>query len=407
MKEPKVVTDWLSQFNDFDRPIAKALLSELRLISNAELETILEQLLLNIAKRYTKGKIAVFPVLEDALENYAQKKPSPKGIHFRGKYAKSAIRPRRLAGSSMKTAYFISNISKKHKKLFAARPTYKCMATQKHQAIVFIDDIIGSGERIKTFWRDYVSNKIKSWLSYDLCDIYFISVAATAKGIQNISKCCRGIKKTEFLHELYNPTFKDKEEVKKLCSSYKTWDNSDDLNKDSQFGYKNSMCNIIFEHKCPNNTPAILWADSKKWSALFKNSTVSKEVFDYLIAQKNINIAEDIWDSGQYKIAYSILDNLGSLSEDDILFMCYLSLIAKGFSLPKIVSIMRCTKEKISEIQVKAINCGAVNGGLISKFGLALLDSFRKISSSKKMTSNNIEDRIIYLPRQYRGKVAI
>src|SRR5262249_35833927 len=36
-------------------------------------------------------------------------------------------------------------------------------------------------------------------------------------------------------------------------------------------GYKGAFTSIVFEHKCPNTNPAILWAGAATWKALFED----------------------------------------------------------------------------------------------------------------------------------------
>ncbi|WP_298995960.1 hypothetical protein [uncultured Desulfovibrio sp.] len=386
----RLAEEWIEQFDRLDRPLANMLLNDLRLVSTSQFEEGISAQIESLLLRYKK--IALFPVLELTQENYsAIQESSPK------KNSKSFKSMRRHAGSSNQIAYLISRLEERNPRHILARPQYKCLIAERIKAVVFIDDFIGSGKRISDFWKHIVSRTLKSWLSYNKCDVFFVSYAAMNDGVSNIIKNCRGIKKDEFLVTIENPSFKDKRQIIALCDRYTSQQNSKII-----YGFGNTLTNIVFEWKCPNNTPPLLWMDHG-WRPLFENRNVNASLFKYLASQENVKLAEQIWAAGQYSVALSLLNNLGQLSQDDINFVSFLSFFAKRISLAKIQLKLQVSSSEFDKIVKKAKCCSAIESNKITEFGLALLESFRRFSAGKQCAFVLKEDQLLYLPHQYKG----
>lgn len=385
----EALSNWLSQFDRFDRPIAQSLVDDLNLVSTSQFEIHISKTIRRILKNYKK--IALYPVLELAEENLSAVQDDKKE-----KVLSQHPKLRRLAGSSTKISYFISRLHQQYPRSIAARPTHENLISEKIKAIVYIDDFIGSGQQIINFWHFFVSRKIKSWLSYSKCDVFFVSYAAMSKGISNIVKNCRGVKKDEFLFFIKDPSFKDKKSIISLCDRYIS-----KFSKNNIYGYGNTLTNIVFEWKCPNNTPPLLWSD-KNWTPLFKGRNINQELFFWLSSQENVKRAAQIWDSGQFKVALGLLDNFHRLSQSDIDFVSLLSFYAKRVSVQKIKSRLKLSDEEMNQLIAKAENCRAIEHGKISDFGLALLESFRRLTLRQQRSSLFVGDGL-YLPRQYKG----
>jgi hypothetical protein len=134
----------------------------------------------------------------------------------------------------------------------------------------FENVVIASGRRITKFAR-YLSRSptIKSWLSYGIVRYQAAAFAATRQGREKIEADpyftevaqCREA-------ELGRWKWSEAQvrEITSLCDRY--------AGRTSRpywpLGYGVAMTMLVFQHKCPNTCPAILWAGSKNWLPLFE-----------------------------------------------------------------------------------------------------------------------------------------
>lgn len=386
---PAQIQPWLEQFLLVDQDIALKLFKSLRPIQKETLDNGIKNELLKIAEKYPSRKIALFPVLEIAQEN---------GI------AGSNKRERRRAGSSQSISYLLECVHRENPRKFSSRPTIESMRAEKHAAIVYVDDFIGSGSRIIAFWKKGICKTIKSWLSYKYCDIYFVSGVCYEKGISKIIHSIGNFREDQFKSAFQASTF-DKRNIdkfKKLCEDYAT----KLTQRRTPLGYGNIFSNIVFSYKCPNNTPAILWGNGNGWKALFPNTSVNTDIFSYLISYKNEKIVKSILDAGQKKLASAILNNIDILKDEHIDFLCFLSLTARRVSQKNILIILNCTHKYLSQLIKKAQKYGAIDSTKkITSFGKSLLAAYRnkiKRNSALPLDSSIFDS---YIPTQYRGNM--
>lgn len=379
------INDWINQFDKFDRPCVQNMLNDLIMVSYSIFEKNISKIILDISKRY--NKIALFPVEELSQENMksTDNNNNPNKIYLR-----------RTRGSSSQIDYFLHRLGEWHPRKLIARPKDNSMISEKIGAIIYVDDFIGSGNRIITFWKNFISKKIKSWLSYGKCDIYFVSYAYMNTGINNILKECRGVAINEFMAFHKNPTFMHKNEIIRLCDRYMPLDKN-------RYGYGDTLTNIVFEWKCPNNTPPILWRETKNWKPLLPARNIDKNLFSYLSINHNIRIIETLWNKGQYKIAITLAENINILSDDTINFICFLSLIAKRLSISNIQQILEIDDNEMNRIIAKAENLHAITYGRISEYGKELLEYYRTLSRQEKNSLQSEFEDVLYVPSQYGG----
>lgn len=377
--------NWINQFEKFDRPSVQNMINDLIMVSYSTFENNISKIILNISEQH--NKIALFPVEELSQENIklTDNNNNPNKMYLR-----------RTRGSSSQIDYFLQRLGEQHPRKLIARPNDNSMISEKIGAIIYVDDFIGSGNRIITFWKNFISKKIKSWLSYKKCDIYFVSYAYMNAGINNILKACRGIAINEFMAFHKNPTFMHKNEIIRLCDRYMP------LYK-NRYGYGDTLTNIVFEWKCPNNTPPILWIETKKWKPLLPARNIDKNLFSYLSVNHNIRIIETLWNKGQYKIAITLAENINALSDDTINFICFLSLIAKRLSISNIQQILEIDDIEMNRIIAKAENLHAITYGRISEYGKELLEYYRTLSRQEKNSLQSEFEDVLYVPSQYGG----
>ena len=127
-------------------------------------------------------------------------------------------------------------------------------------ALVFFDDIIGSGHQAMTFAE-------KNLQSIRI-DKYYVSFLAFKEGLKKVNgkKCFKQVIVHEILSDELRafsansqvfPDKNTKERIEKLCIKY-----GKQLYK-YPLGYDNSQALIVFPHNAPNNTLPIIWASDK------------------------------------------------------------------------------------------------------------------------------------------------
>lgn len=334
---------WLNQFEPLDQEIASSLANNLTLISHNEFERNLTLKMTQVAESIS-GPIAFFAIREmDPRKPVIKGKKIQREVYVSTPYyqqvkaAEDGISVIPLGntadiGSEGRVASIIRQFCKRDKNAYLNHPTLESLRTSKCKAIVCVDDFIGSGNRaldfLDAFWME---KSIVAWHSYKLIDFQVIAYSGVDTGIDSL----RTHKSSPVVH-IYRdaPTFNSlpwskekKEELFDLCEKY-----GRKANKNRQhmwWGYKKTMCALVFEHGCPNNVPAILVEESNKWIALFPDRTIADttlSVFPSEIPQQaNIKSLDDI---GQKKLARS--PKLIRRGEVGKIILVILALISKG-----------------------------------------------------------------------------
>jgi hypothetical protein len=134
-----------------------------------------------------------------------------------------------------------------------------------------MDDIIGSGNRMKEFieWI-YEERSIRSWHSFGWVKIVVISYAASSSGLKLLKKSslvyksiqCRSL---SYGREIWSG--QERSDIESLCKRY-----SRKFKLGMPLGYKNSFSMILFPHGGPNTNPSILIKNGGKWKALVQGT---------------------------------------------------------------------------------------------------------------------------------------
>tara|TARA_R110001606_G_scaffold367790_1_gene523455 strand:+ start:5302 stop:6585 length:1284 start_codon:yes stop_codon:yes gene_type:complete len=334
---------WLNQFEPLDQEIASSLANNLTLVSHNEFERNLTLKMAQVAE-CVSGPIAFFAMREmvphkpvvkgkkiqieayDSTPYYQQVQAADDGVSVTPLGNTADI------GSEGRVASIIRQFCKRDKNKYLNHPTLEYLRATKCRAIVCVDDFIGSGNRalefLDAFWME---KSIVSWHSYKLIHFHVIAYSGVDSGIELL----RSHKSSPFVHVYRDaPTFNSlpwsnekKEELLNLCEKYGRKANK--KRKHMWFGYKKTMCALVFEHGCPNNVPAILVEDSNKWIGLFPDRTIvdtTLSVFPGEIPQR-ANI-KSLYDIGQQKLARS--PKLIRRGEVGKALLVILALISKG-----------------------------------------------------------------------------
>ncbi len=331
---------WLNQFDQFDQEAAKLLARSLTLVSHVEFRRNLEELILERGNSLV-GSVGLYSVRElkkdtscpswnrSVLPFFEQVTASSDGKTVNSLSASSD------QGSEAIVAQIIRQLSKSDPVKYLNHPSKDALRDQKCDALFFVDDFVGSGRRVSNFidafWKD---KTIVSWLSSKHIALNIITYSGTGEGIKRLQRHRSRPdvtihRDTPALHML--PISQERREIiYDLCEKY----GKRALKTRGHFwwGYQKGMASLVFEHGCPNNTPAILWdPDYKnaKWIGLFPNRTVdasTTSVFPTEIVQGDP--VKTLYDVGQIRLAKSgALLRRGKIGQ---LVLIVLALIAQG-----------------------------------------------------------------------------
>ena len=402
---------WLSQFKPIDQEIAFLIANNLTLVSHTEFErnllTKLEEIASNVAG--TVGFFAIRELEKEKTSEGFDRKVVPFYSQVKSYDGKSvnALSASSDQGSEAKVANIIRQLCKSNPQKYLNHPTLENLRRNKSDAIIFVDDFIGSGGRahefLDAFWRE---KTVVSWLSGKQISFHIIAYSGTDSGVYYAGRHSSN----PHVH-IYRdaPTFntfhwgsEKKKRVTELCRKYGHIANK--RRKNMWCGYKEGMAAIIFEHGCPNNTPAILWEPNFKgsgWNGLFPNRTVSSSTASVfpseIVRGDHIQILED---AGQKKLAHSASLIRRGVAGQIILIV--LGLIAKGQRKRSTLSFATgLNVEGCERVLAACIKWGFITvQRRITAKGLAELNAARKLKIVQSPPLDKGTD--YYYPKQLR-----
>lgn len=331
---------WLNQFDPLDQESAKLLVNSLTLVSHIEFRRSLEAQISESAANIL-GTVGLYAVRELTKESDFSTWNAPMVPFFQqvttsgdGKSV-NALDTSSDQGSEAIVAQIIRQICKANPTKFLNHPSQEELRARKCDALLLVDDFIGSGRRvsefIEAFWRE---KTVVSWLSSKHIKIQVVAYSGTEDGLKRLRRLKS---QPEISIHRDAPTFRTlpvrverREALFELCEKYGRIALKG--RKHFWWGFDKGMASLVFEHGCPNNTPAILWdPDDKKgkWIGLFPNRTVdvtTTSVFPpEIVRGDTITTLRDV---GQTRLAKS--GSLMRRGEAGQLILIILGLIAKG-----------------------------------------------------------------------------
>ncbi len=292
--ETDLAAQWLQQFDPPDRKVAHLLLEGIQLIDHAAFEQELSNLMIEERRSDINRPWGLFAVREfdksewipAAITSLSQlskddlpqivTKPRYKPSYFgnlRDDERPSAAGREADIGSEGLVANLLRNlqISESEKK-FLEHPSLKSMRAVRCRTIALVDDFIGSGRRMTKFVAAFNNHPtIRSWRSYGLIKIFAMAYAGTQQGIKYVlrhTKLDGVIVSVRIMSGSPIWSKNEEEEVKNLCRKYAPLTKKEG----AALGYKNAFSMVVFEHKCPNTSPVILWAQASSWHGLFREA---------------------------------------------------------------------------------------------------------------------------------------
>jgi len=259
--------DWVQQFDAADRDTARALVDALTLVSAEEFEHgLMETVEKWVAELAPSGltPVALYPVQEFPSGFCSLFDGSGKPLPLCGQ-----------PGSEGRTASIATRIHDVESTTFLNRPSIEEMREKRCRTVLFLDDLVGSGDRAADFVRRFrVHPTIKSWLSLGYITLGIATYAINETAEQPVSKELGGEDNLRFWRRpMYGPTLGapgTRARTEHLCRTY-----ARRANLYSQggaldpLGYRNANTGMVFEHGCPNNAPLVLRHWRGAWQPLF------------------------------------------------------------------------------------------------------------------------------------------
>lgn len=237
------IIDWLEQFADSDRDLAARLLDVVDFYSMDRISGAFRSALLTLpgwhktsAKRAGKWRFA-------GLSRSA------------GESADAMMHRFRVANGLDARIY---------DELFIHPSQILLERLGRDDTLVFIDDFVGTGDSVCKAWEESFAELVP-----DIGRVFLVVVAAIEDGRKRVTKqtsltCVAGHELTDednfFAEKCGTFSQADKAAILRYCERA-------DIKEPK--GYKNCGLVVVFQHRSPNNTLPILYADHKKWTGLF------------------------------------------------------------------------------------------------------------------------------------------
>lgn len=294
----------MSNFDSADRGIARDLASALNLVSHNEFERGLTSLLRK-ALDSAGGPVALYAARElpPAFEFASASCDASGSIDATPQGAD--------IGSEGRVASVIRNLSIEQPAKVLNHPTLERLRDSMVDAVIVVDDFIGSGKRcidyLNKLWQP---KSVKSWVSYKRLQFMVVAYSSTMDGCRrveghtsrptvNLFRHCPTIKSLHWKNDRV-------EEAMKLCRTYAKKAKLGSL----AMGFQGTASLLVFEHGCPNNVPAIFWATAKgdkPWVALFPakriHSTIATAFPSEVIRRDPVHV---LLEAGQKRLAMTL-----------------------------------------------------------------------------------------------------
>lgn len=383
------ITQWLQQFDPEDKDLAFEFVKCLEFVpADTFSRYIHEKILSQLSDRH----IAVFacrklPMGRSLFDNAGDIISLPAVGHGSEDIVSSSIR----------------NIARTNDKILN-NPSIAEMRENSVQQIIIVDDIIGSGERLKDFINAFfMHSSMKSWFSLKHSRINIISYAYDINSTKQwhqakIGKLCFNKKndrlsKITLSHEVTldkgNGFKKSRlffDDIISLCKRYANLPMF-------ALGHLDSISHVIFSHSCPDNVPCIVW-DANSWTPLFRGRVIPPDLFANM---KNYSV---LW---QPHIIQQINAIIPTFMKDKIFYEVFFCITETPqlFSIPDHILLRCATISGYSISTVKDIAQKAIAEGYFDK-DLILTPSGEDLLKFIKRKKKHIEipplSDILYVP---------
>lgn len=284
LSETKAGKAWISQF-DSQQDIAERLLDDLIIVNNQNLFSELTKMLKKVGAA-NSAPIAIYVAFEPDCE-WTQKNGKmvssfkrsffehnvytvnfwrgwfrqlwARVIYWKKKYINRFPIHIHLddVGSEGEMMHFVRNFCRANKG-FLSHPSIDKIRKNKVRTVVFLDDFIGTGNRLFQFSKWFYQDRtIKSWISLKYMKIIAVAYASTSIGLEKVKK------RPEIFDVIYSLyvssgrthwTQNEKKDYELFCKA----NYYGPLQKNyTPLGFKNTFSLLLFESGMPNNNPLV------------------------------------------------------------------------------------------------------------------------------------------------------
>lgn len=420
LEDHPLAIEWLKQFKGADQLRAVFLLRSLILVSHSEFEKGLDVKLDEIIS-LSDRPIAAFPVSKFADSNMLATDEMAEGegsdtisdSNIESE-TPSSVEKEQVAGQSDahhsygsedRVGHFLTAKARSIPNRLLINPTVAAMRATKLDEVVFVDDLIGSGRKIRKFWKSWANPTLRSWLSAKHCRFHIVSYAAHPKGVQYVRSHLPYLRSESISIYRLLPT-KVREwnpEITKLVDYY-----GEKTGKPrAARGIGDIMLPLVFQHRCPNNAPAILWSGSHSWNALFKERRVDPVLYPCFNESDTTTLqADTLWESGQLKLAIALLDGeaLGRLKPGFRDLVVVLGLLAQRMKVETISSLLVLGAARTERIVRYARAHRFIDeSNQITQLGKGILNRARWMAMVEQRVESKRSGFEYYYPKQYDG----
>lgn len=387
LRETEAAQAWIEQFDAADRPIASLLLESLIFVDTTDLHRGIRDVVKeNLGEQ---GRPVALYAVREAPKPPPDAHREPRKLRYEKPYFDpddDTIRPDAVAsgarvGSEGDLAHLIRDVACE----FGANraldhPSIHAMRSTKCPRIILVDDIIGSGKRTREFVDWFCDHKtIRSWLSLRYVQIVVVAYAGVDKQRTRLAR--HRFVSDAACHQLIRQgrlfwTEHQRSVIKWLCRKYA----SATSRPRWPLGFGEAFTCLVFEHKCPNTAPAILWADKKStWKALFPARPGLDESAWPVPANQSRRDSMFLEAIGQEKL--SVVDWQEHFSGTGRLRVLLLAAIAKKLHRPQVLSeYLEVSVARATTLIEECRKQGWIDATpRITKAGIRVLDYARKL----------------------------
>lgn len=297
---------WSKQFSDGDQSLAKSLVGFLEFVSRDEYAEWVAEVLGQIAK---KGNFSLYSVRKLTGELWTDK-------------GEISSRPGVSQGSEDFVYSLASNFSRRDPLRIFEHSSIEGLKKNSIREIIFIDDSIGSGERVSKYVCAFLSHPtIRSWWSFGWLKLHVVSFARMIVGEKRIMKDLPGSDHPRRMHKKSNKisfyskmAFSPDSIAARWGGQHKRalafFDSELRLPRLVTHGVGDVAANLVFHHSVPDNIPGVFWSDGKGFTPLFGNRTLPAWAAELLEPQ----IRSSDVSSSNYRVTEELNRLLGIVS---------------------------------------------------------------------------------------------
>ncbi|MCX5171506.1 hypothetical protein OG616_26250 [Streptomyces antibioticus] len=310
---------WLRNFANEDCGSAQLLINSLRIFSADEFRS---RLLAIVLERLTEfsGPVAVYPV-KNTPKDVQEPSPLPMNGRLPGSYAIVANIIRDSVENPPEGVTVVGS------------PNLDKLRGGKFRHLLLVDDYSGSGGLAIKHGKGWARNPtIRSWRSYGLLRIHYVSFAVSSLALRRIRKerLFDSVVQVECGLDFSNArwTQRERESIEQICQSY-AW------KKDYAYGRDDSRGLCVMSHTVPNNLPAVLWQkkgpNGSPWMPFFSARRMNpRQTLELAGYSQHINVRQVAAEMGQQRLARQLGSRLSDESPDLKKLLVLLGALAIG-----------------------------------------------------------------------------